>query len=117
MRTPAPALAGGVVLALACLWAPSLAAEAMPPNVIIFLVDDLGWMDTGAYGSRYYETPEIDRLASAGMLFTDAYAASPLCSPTRASILTGKYPARLGIITAKGHHTPLPASASRFDTR
>ncbi len=68
-----------------------------PPNFVFFLIDDLGWVDTGVYGSSFYETPNIDRLASEGMRFTDAYAASPVCSPTRASILTGKHPARLNI--------------------
>jgi arylsulfatase A-like enzyme len=75
---------------------------------VLFVVDDMGWMDTGAYGSRYYETPNIDRLAGAGTMFTDAYAASPLCSPTRASILTGKYPARHGITAPAGHLPPHP---------
>jgi len=65
------------------------------PNFVFFLVDDLGWHDVGCYGSRIYETPNIDRLARQGMRFTDGYAACPVCSPTRASILTGKYPARL----------------------
>jgi len=78
------------------------------PNVVLFIVDDMGWMDSSAYGSEYYETPNIDRLAEGGMLFTDAYAASPVCSPTRASILTGKYPARLGITGALGHLEALP---------
>ena len=64
-------------------------------NFVFILIDDLGWMDTGCYGSTFYETPNIDRLASEGVRFTDAYAACPVCSPTRASILTGKYPARL----------------------
>ncbi len=64
-------------------------------NVIFFLVDDLGWMDIGANGSTFYETPNIDKLASEGVRFTQAYAASPVCSPTRASILTGKNPARI----------------------
>ena len=68
-----------------------------PPNFVFFLIDDLGWVDTGVYGSTFYETPNIDRLAAEGMRFTDAYAASPVCSPTRASILTGKHPARLNI--------------------
>ncbi len=68
-----------------------------PPNFVFFLIDDLGWVDTGVYGSSFYETPNINRLASEGMRFTDAYAASPVCSPTRASILTGKHPARLNI--------------------
>jgi arylsulfatase A-like enzyme len=67
------------------------------PNFVFFLIDDLGWTDLGCYGSSFYETPNIDRLASEGMRFTDAYAACPVCSPTRASIMAGKYPARLGI--------------------
>lgn len=79
-----------------------------PPNIILFLVDDMGWMDSGAYGSRYYETPNIDGLAKRGMRFTDAYSANPLCSPTRASILTGKYPARHGITNPSGHLPPQP---------
>jgi arylsulfatase A-like enzyme len=66
------------------------------PNFVFFLADDMGWRDAGCYGSTFYETPNIDRLASQGMRFTDAYAACPVCSPTRASIMTGKYPARLG---------------------
>ncbi len=65
------------------------------PNIVFILIDDLGWADVGCFGSRYYETPNIDRLASQGMRFTDAYAACAVCSPTRASIMTGKYPARL----------------------
>jgi arylsulfatase A-like enzyme len=67
------------------------------PNFIFFLIDDMGWRDTGCYGSTLYETPHIDMLAGQGMRFTDAYAACPVCSPTRASIMTGKYPARLNI--------------------
>ena len=65
------------------------------PNFVFILVDDLGWADVGCYGSDLHETPHIDRLARRGMRFTDAYAAAPVCSPTRASIMTGKYPARL----------------------
>ncbi|MFP3902734.1 MAG: sulfatase [Armatimonadota bacterium] len=67
------------------------------PNVIFILIDDMGWKDLACYGSDFYETPNIDRLAQEGMTFTDAYAACPVCSPTRASIQTGKYPARLGL--------------------
>ncbi len=67
------------------------------PNFVFILIDDLGWRDLGCYGSEFYETPRLDRLAQEGMRFTDAYAACPVCSPTRASILTGKYPARVGI--------------------
>ncbi|NND98176.1 MAG: sulfatase-like hydrolase/transferase, partial [Pirellulaceae bacterium] len=73
------------------------AAEARQPNVVFFLVDDLGWSDVGCYGSRFYETPNIDALAVEGVRFTDAYAACHVCSPTRASILTGKYPATLNL--------------------
>lgn len=78
------------------------------PNVILFLVDDMGWMDCGAYGSKYYETPNIDRFAARAMRFTDAYA-QPLCSPTRACLLTGKYPSRHGITSATGHLAPQAA--------
>ncbi len=67
------------------------------PNFIFILVDDLGWTDIGCYGSTFYETPNIDRLASEGTRFTNAYAACPVCSPTRASIMTGKYPARINL--------------------
>jgi arylsulfatase A len=67
------------------------------PNFIIINVDDLGWTDLACYGSRFYETPHIDRLATQGMTFTDAYAACAVCSPTRAAIMTGRYPARLGL--------------------
>jgi arylsulfatase A-like enzyme len=66
-------------------------------NFVFFLIDDLGWTDLGCYGSKFYETPNIDKLAREGMRFTEAYAACPVCSPTRGSIMTGKYPARLGI--------------------
>ena len=65
------------------------------PNVIFILADDLGWAETATYGSPYYKSPNIDRLAREGERFTNAYAAAPDCSPTRASIMTGKYPARL----------------------
>ncbi len=67
------------------------------PNVIVVLVDDLGWADLGCQGSRTYETPAIDRLAAEGVRFTDAYAAGAVCSPTRAALLTGRSPARLGV--------------------
>lgn len=64
-------------------------------NVVLILIDDLGWKDLGCYGSDYYRTPNIDRLADEGMRFTEGYAACNVCSPTRASLMTGKYPARL----------------------
>jgi arylsulfatase A-like enzyme len=65
------------------------------PNFVFILIDDLGWADLGCYGSKFYETPNIDRLAARGVRFTQAYTANPVCSPTRASILTGQDPARL----------------------
>jgi len=73
----------------------SLFSDAKRHNVVLFLIDDLGWKDLGCYGSNFYKTPNIDKLASQGVRFTDAYAACAVCSPTRAAILTGKYPARL----------------------
>ena len=73
----------------------SLMAETPKTNVVLILIDDLGWKDVGCYGSTYYKTPNIDRLAAEGMRFTNGYAACNVCSPTRAAILSGKYPARL----------------------
>lgn len=78
-------------------------------NVVFILADDLGWKDLGCYGSSFYETPNIDALAKDGMRFTRAYAACEVCSPTRASILTGKYPVRTGVtdvINEKGIREP-----------
>lgn len=67
------------------------------PNIVLILVDDLGWRDLSCYGSKFYETPRIDALAAGGLLYRNAYAAAPVCSPTRASIMSGKYPARVGV--------------------
>lgn len=84
--------------ALVLLLVPSLAfAESRRPNVVFFLVDDLGWADLGCYGSTFYRTPNIDGLANRGVRFTQAYAACPVCSPTRASIMTGRHPVRVDI--------------------
>lgn len=82
---------------------PSDSAAKRPPNVLFILADDLGWMDTSVYGSKYYKTPHLERLASSGRLFTNAYSANPLCSPTRASIMTGLDPARIGMTAPTGH--------------
>ena len=65
------------------------------PNVILIMLDDLGWADLSCYGSTYHKSPQIDLLAKQGMRFTQAYAAAPVCSPTRAALMTGKSPARL----------------------
>ncbi len=75
------------------------------PNIILILMDDLGWKDLSCYGSSFYETPNLDRLAARSVRFTDAYAACPVCSPTRASIMSGKYPARVGVTNFIGGHT------------
>jgi arylsulfatase A len=93
-------LAAFLLAALAWSRAPGVdAAAAEKPskklNFVFILIDDMGWTDLGCFGSDFYETPHIDRLAADGMRFTSAYAACPVCSPTRASIMTGKYPARL----------------------
>lgn len=80
--------------------------SAAPPNLVFFLADDLGQRDLGAYGSTFYETPHLDQLAREGAKFTDAYAACPVCSPTRASILTGQWPPRTGITDYIGAPAP-----------
>ena len=90
-------LASTAVLA-AGLWAPTLPAQATPdkPHMILFISDDHGWADSGAYGDAYVKTPHIDGLARDGMRFTHAFAASPLCSPSRCVIETGLMPHRNG---------------------
>jgi arylsulfatase A-like enzyme len=86
----------GAFVAMSLMVVPPLhAAERL--NVVIILADDLGWADLGCYGSKYHKTPHLDKLASDGARFTQAYAACHVCSPTRAALLTGKYPARLNL--------------------
>ncbi len=90
----------------------------MAPNIILVLIDDLGWRDLACFGSSFYETPHLDRMAREGRRFTQAYAACPVCSPTRASLLTGRYPARIGLTDwidsskrihpARGHLVDVP---------
>ncbi|MGB5303896.1 MAG: sulfatase-like hydrolase/transferase, partial [Gemmatimonadota bacterium] len=72
-------------------------AESQPLNIVLFVVDDLGWKDAAVLGSEFYDTPAIDALAAAGVRFTRFYSASPVCSPTRASLMTGRHPARVAI--------------------
>ncbi len=82
-------------------------STAKPLNFVFILVDDMGWTDVHCFGSKFYETPNIDRLASEGMKFPQAYAACTVCSPTRASLLTGQYPARLHLTDwIPGHDRP-----------
>jgi arylsulfatase A-like enzyme len=94
-----------LTLLTALLLAPLAALAVDRPNVLLILADDLGARDLGCFGSTYYETPNLDRLASRGVRLTNAYSASPLCSPTRSSIMVGQNPARTGI-TAPGCHLP-----------
>ena len=82
-------------------------SDAAKPNVVFILIDDLGWRDVGCYGNTIYQTPHVDRLAGQGMRFTDGYAACNCCSPTRASIISGKYPAQLRLTDwIPGSHFP-----------
>ena len=102
-----------LLLTLACLTCVAFGARATEktapakPNVIFFLIDDWGWTDAACCGSKFYETPNMDRLAREGMRFTQGYAACTVCSPTRAAVMTGKYPARLHITDwIAGHKRP-----------
>lgn len=87
-----------VVVLLFCLCCGDSVVAAQKPNIIIVLADDLGWSELGCYGNGFNETPHLDRLSQQGMRFTQAYAAAPVCSPYRAALLTGQYPARVGIL-------------------
>ena len=82
---------------LAVLPAANAADSATKPNIVLILADDLGINDLGCYGRNDHQTPNLDRLASQGMRFTCAYTAQPICSPSRAAIMTGKCPARLNL--------------------
>ena len=83
-----------------------MAGDAVRPNIVFFVVDDLGYRDLSCYGSTFYETPHVDRLAQQGTRLTRCYAACPVCSPTRASLMTGKYPQRTGITDYIGAAQP-----------
>ena len=87
----------GLLFALCFVMFSGLVTQSRQTNVVFILVDDLGWRDLSVYGSSFYETPNIDRLAASSMRFSSAYASAPICSPTRAALLTGKHPARLQI--------------------
>ncbi len=105
-------LVGLLCLPFSCLIADESIASARP-NIVLFLVDDMGWMDSSPYGSQYYDTPNMQRLAMQSMRFTDAYAV-PLCSPTRASILSGQYSSRHGVTSASGHQPAEPPESSPY---
>src|SRR5262245_11796920 len=94
------------LLCAAAVGGPAAIAAARP-NVILILIDDMGWTDLSCYGSKFYETPHIDKLAASGVRLTSGYSAGTVCSPTRAAVLTGKYPARLHITDwIAGHQRP-----------
>ena len=95
-------LAPALSLAVALLAAAPGAAADRPPNVVFILADDLGWTDVACFGSKYYETPNIDRLAAQGMRLTNGYSCGPNCQPTRAALLTGQYGPRTGVYTVGG---------------
>lgn len=82
---------------LAPLQAGNTSQPSSRPNMVVILADDLGWAELGCYGNRFNETPRLDGLARQGMRFTNAYAAAPVCSPYRAGLISGQYPARVGI--------------------
>jgi arylsulfatase A-like enzyme len=92
-------------------------SEERLPNIVFILADDLGWTDLACFGSTYYKTPNIDRLAERGISFSNAYSANPFCSPTRASILTGLYPARIGFLSASGHSNYVNVEKKRIDRK
>ena len=85
---------------------------ANKPNIILFLVDDMGWMDCGVYGSKYYETPHMDRLAREGMIFHNSFCTNSICGPSRAVILTGKYSHLNGFF--RNGRTPFDGSQQTF---
>ena len=90
--------------------------SAGKPNIVLVVVDDLGWADLGCYGADLHRTPNIDRFAKTAVRFTDAYAAAPVCSPTRASIMTGQYPARLHMTVWRERALEGPRVRSGFRT-
>ncbi len=103
-------------LAVLCCFGPALqsgvtASEVSSPNIVLMIADDMNWDDCGAYGHPAIRTPNIDRLAAEGMLFHHAYLTTNSCSPSRSSILTGKYPHNTG---AEQLHWPLPAASRTF---
>ena len=77
---------------------PQLGGASRSPNALFILVDDMGWRDLACYGHKIHETPNIDGLAARGMRFTNAYAACPICAPSRAAIMTGKFPSNTGFV-------------------
>lgn len=102
-------------LGVLSIWGAHLSTAAeRPPNIVFILADDLGWAELGSYGNGFNETPHLDRLAKEGVRFTHAYAAAPVCSPYRASLLTGQYPARHGLLDYLRPNSNTPLSADHI---
>src|SRR5687768_4219830 len=91
-----------LAILLVILAANAAYAQGKKPNVVFILADDLGYTDLACYGSKYYETPNLDRLAAAGMRFTHGYTCGPNCQPTRAALMSGQYGPRTGVYTVGG---------------
>ena len=91
-----PLTAAAILLTIACVVRQEGNGQKQPPNIVLIVSDDLGYADIGIYGSRDIPTPSIDRIAQGGIRFTNAYVSGPYCSPTRAGLMTGRYPQRFG---------------------
>ena len=98
---PSPSLPALIAISACLLQSPTSAADSQP-NIVFILADDLGYTDLACYGSRYYETPRIDRMAAEGLRFTDGYTCGPNCQPTRAALMSGQYGPRTGVYTVGG---------------
>lgn len=97
-----PAGVGGVLATTASAIPAAPAARSGPPDIVVILADDMGWGDLGAYGNTLTKTPSIDRLAAEGARFEAMYVPSPVCAPSRAALLTGRYAARNGVTWNNG---------------
>src|SRR5262245_33831857 len=106
--SPTGAAVSRLVLAAVALSTATAPTQAAPPNVVFILADDLGWTDLAVQGSKFYETPNIDKMAKDGMRFTAGYTCGPNCQPTRAALMSGQYGPRTGVYTV--------GATSRFDT-
>lgn len=90
-------LSVSILVSIACQSKQKQEGEPQKPNIILILADDLGYADIGCYGNSQVQTPYLDRMASSGMRFTDFHSNGPMCSPTRASLVTGRYQQRVGV--------------------
>jgi arylsulfatase A len=112
-------------LTILCLNVTANILHAAPPNVVLILMDDMGWRDVGFAGNDFVETPNLDRLASEGIRFTQAYASAPNCAPTRACLMSGQYTPRHGVFTVidprhdpgQPHHKVISAKKQRSTER